>query len=147
MKQSKDTSLSNRNRNNILDLFFGNNFFENDAHRNSDEDSNNRGMTFTFGVPRMWNLMTPREWGVPDWGHQNMRDMMTSMHQNMAEMMKNMRNNLGQSERNGGRMVIIKSGPGYHYEKHYDIGPNGKMMEVSSEESAESGEDMRKSYK
>ena len=28
-------------------------------------------------------------------------------------------------------MTVIKAGPGFHDEKHYDIGPNGKLTEVT----------------
>merc|ERR1719153_677353 len=29
-----------------------------------------------------------------------------------------------------GRLTVIKAGPGFHEEKHFDIGPNGKLTEV-----------------
>merc|ERR1711990_182846 len=35
----------------------------------------------------------------------------------------------GQSE--VGKLTVIKAGPGFHDEKHYDIGPNGKLTEVT----------------
>merc|ERR1719427_1559483 len=31
-----------------------------------------------------------------------------------------------------GKLTIIKAGPGFHEEKHFDIGPNGKLTEVNS---------------
>merc|ERR1719370_1344665 len=30
-----------------------------------------------------------------------------------------------------GKLTVIKAGPGFHDEKHYDIGPNGKLTEVT----------------
>ena len=30
-----------------------------------------------------------------------------------------------------GKLTVIKAGPGFHNEKHYDIGPNGKLTEVT----------------
>ncbi len=146
-------------RNNLFDVFFGNNNgffqpFENDAHRNGpvigepakdskeegEESPIGREVTVSFGMPRMFDVMQPDEWGVPTWVHQNMRQMMSNAQKSMAQMMNNMRRNIGESERmaegrqSGGRMVVIKSGPGYHYEKHYEIRPNGKISEVTSEE-------------
>jgi len=31
-----------------------------------------------------------------------------------------------------GKLTIIKAGPGFHEEKHFDIGPNGKLTEVNA---------------
>merc|ERR1712168_351636 len=31
----------------------------------------------------------------------------------------------------GGKMYIMESGPGFHEEKTYDIGPNGKMTRMT----------------
>merc|ERR1712168_1486839 len=33
----------------------------------------------------------------------------------------------------GGKMYIMESGPGYHEEKTYDIGPNGKMTLIEND--------------
>ena len=33
----------------------------------------------------------------------------------------------------GGKMYIMESGPGYHEEKSYDIGPNGKMTLIDND--------------
>merc|ERR1712012_202660 len=30
-----------------------------------------------------------------------------------------------------GKLTVVKAGPGFHDEKHYDIGPNGKLTEVT----------------
>merc|ERR1719234_1409471 len=30
-----------------------------------------------------------------------------------------------------GKLTVIKAGPGFHDEKHYDIGPNGKLTEIA----------------
>merc|ERR1712128_181417 len=31
-----------------------------------------------------------------------------------------------------GKLTVIKAGPGFHEEKHFDIGPNGKLTEVNA---------------
>merc|ERR1711992_400603 len=33
----------------------------------------------------------------------------------------------------GGKMYIMESGPGFHEEKTYDIGPNGKMTLIEND--------------
>merc|ERR1712098_799976 len=30
-----------------------------------------------------------------------------------------------------GKLTVIKAGPGFHDEKHYDIGPDGKLIEIT----------------
>jgi len=37
---------------------------------------------------------------------------------------------------NSGEMTIVRSGPGYHTEKHYNIGPNGELTQKISEDDA-----------
>jgi len=38
----------------------------------------------------------------------------------------------GQSSRSGGKITVLRAGPGYHEEKEYDIGPDGQITEVTS---------------
>ena len=33
-------------------------------------------------------------------------------------------------EHSGGKLTVIKAGPGFHEEKSYDIGPDGEFTEV-----------------
>ena len=40
---------------------------------------------------------------------------------------------LGPAGSSGGKMYIMESGPGYHEEKSYDIGPNGKMTLIDND--------------
>jgi len=44
---------------------------------------------------------------------------------------------LGGGGMNGGKMTVIKSGPGYLEEKHYDIKPDGKIVQVAEERSSD----------
>merc|ERR1712083_683493 len=37
------------------------------------------------------------------------------------------------SSGSGGKMYVMESGPGYHEEKTYDIGPNGKMTLIEND--------------
>ena len=39
---------------------------------------------------------------------------------------------------NGGKMTVINSGPGFTEEKHYNILPGGKLVEIPMEKSDES---------
>ena len=34
----------------------------------------------------------------------------------------------------GGKLTIIQAGPGFHEEKHFDIGPDGQMIEVQMQD-------------
>ncbi len=36
----------------------------------------------------------------------------------------------GQSS--GGKITVLRAGPGYHEQKEYDIGPDGRITEVTS---------------
>merc|ERR1719412_594628 len=54
----------------------------------------------------------------------------------MNQMFNNIRQNmpsLPTLNSSGGKMVMIKAGPGYHEEKTYDIGPNGKMTLIEND--------------
>merc|ERR1712038_475163 len=93
-----------------------------DNHRNG-------GLTFSFGMPSM---MRNDEFSIPN----HMKEMMQSMHSSMNQMFNNIRQNmpsLPTLNSSGGKMVMIKAGPGYHEEKTYDIGPNGKMTLIEND--------------
>lgn len=66
----------------------------------------------------------------------NFSEMFDKMRNHMNDMMNHMMKEVdgksGPMGGSNGRMVIIKSGPGYHQEKTYDFGPNGMKTEVKS---------------
>jgi len=112
---------------NIFDIVFGDDIFSGlesraDNHRNG-------GLTISFGMPSM---MRNDEFSIPN----HMKEMMQSMHSSMNQMFNNIRQNmpsLPTLNSSGGKMVMIKAGPGYHEEKTYDIGPNGKMTLIKND--------------
>jgi len=55
---------------------------------------------------------------------------MSSMLQNMPTQMEMGSWNPFSQLRSGGQMTVIKAGPGFHEEKHYNIGPDGKLTQV-----------------
>lgn len=67
-------------------------------------------------------------------------DMFNSMHQSMQEMMKgfmgaassgtDQRNEDGKIVHGGGELVVIKSGPGFHEEKKYMLGPDADIEKI-----------------
>ena len=44
--------------------------------------------------------------------------------------LENLRGMLPFGEHSGGKLTVIKAGPGFHEEKSYDIGPDGEFTEV-----------------
>jgi len=44
--------------------------------------------------------------------------------------LENLRGMLPFGDHSGGKLTVIKAGPGFHEEKSYDIGPDGEMTEV-----------------
>ena len=77
-------------------------------------------------------MMRNDEFSIPN----HMKEMMQSMHSSMNQMFNNIRQNmpsLPTLNSSGGKMVMIKAGPGYHEEKTYDIGPNGKMTLIKND--------------
>ena len=58
---------------------------------------------------------------------------MQQMNQQMGQMMRSMRTGMGDMM-SGGKMYVMKSGPGFHEEKAYDIGPNGEMKLIENDE-------------
>lgn len=110
-----------------------NDFFKsleaNDSHRHG-------GVTVSFGLPKM--MMRDFDNGWMD----EPVSMMTRMNQQMNHMMESMKTgvsslmNGGETDAmrsGGGKMYIMKSGPGYHEEKTYDIDPNGQMTLIKND--------------
>eukprot|EP00095_Tigriopus_kingsejongensis_P008284 maker-scaffold980_size74003-snap-gene-0.20 protein:Tk08284 transcript:maker-scaffold980_size74003-snap-gene-0.20-mRNA-1 annotation:"transmembrane protein 59-like" len=65
-------------------------------------------------------------------------NMFSKMHEQMSHMMNQMMGSMpgfGQQLPQGssGRMVVVRSGPGYHEEKTYKINPDGSKTEIESE--------------
>lgn len=59
------------------------------------------------------------------------------LHSQMSNMLQNMPMKMEMGSwnpfsqlRSGGQMTVIKAGPGFHEEKHYNIGPDGKLTQV-----------------
>ena len=46
----------------------------------------------------------------------------------------------------GGKLTIIKAGPGFHEEKHFEIGPDGQMIEVHPEAQMQDARKLSLSY-
>ena len=44
--------------------------------------------------------------------------------------LENLRGMLPFGDHSGGKLTVIKAGPGFHEEKSYDIGPDGEITEV-----------------
>jgi len=124
----------------IFDIMFGDDIFSglepNDSHRGG-------GLTISFGVPRMMKIDEERmlnradPMGLPSWIPNHMKQMMSRMHSSMNQMLDNLKedmpNMLGKST-SGGKLVMINSGPGYHEEKTYNIGPDGEMKLLKKDE-------------
>lgn len=97
-----------------------NDFFKsleaNDSHRHG-------GVTLNFGLPEMDGIWMNNE--------HPFGKMMTQMNEQMNQMMESMKKgmmpSLLQSSGGGGKMYIMKSGPGYHEEKTYDIDADGRI--------------------
>ena len=79
----------------------------------------------------------PDSMGLPSWIPNHMKQMMSRMHSSMNQMLDNLKddmpNMLGKST-SGGKLVMINSGPGYHEEKTYNLGPDGEMKLVNKDE-------------
>lgn len=113
----------------LFNSFFGDNIFRgleaDDSHRNG-------GVTISFGIPK-----TPEI--IEDFGFMNRHigHMMRKMNEQMNQMMGSMKTSMSQMMRapstSGGKMYIMESGPGYHEEKTYDIGPDGKMTLIKND--------------
>jgi hypothetical protein len=43
----------------------------------------------------------------------------------------------GPSSQSGGKITVLRAGPGYHEKKEYDIGPDGQITEVTAAPSME----------
>jgi len=141
---------------NLMDLLLGNgdDLFKalegNDDHRHG-------GLTISFGMPRMVFDNSNDDFGFMD-GH--MGHMFRRMNSQMDQMLNSMKSSMSSmmskdpfqdmpslgsglpslgsglpslGSGSGGKMYIMESGPGYHEEKTYDIGPNGKMTLIEND--------------
>lgn len=109
------------------------------------DDHRHGGLTISFGMPRMI-FNGNQNFGPMDgpldghMGHMfrrmnnQMNQMLSSMKSSMSSMMsKDPFEDMPALGTNGGKMYIMESGPGYHKEKSYDIGPNGKMTLINND--------------
>jgi len=94
-----------------------------------DDSHRHGGLTISFGVPSQ-----TEEWGMPKWIHQHVGHMMKQMNQQMGQIMQSMKTGMASSGNGGGKMYVMKSGPGFHEEKTYDIGPNGQMTLIQNDQ-------------
>lgn len=127
---------------NLIDLVFGggDDLFKalegNDDHRHG-------GLTISFGMPRMVFDKNNDDFGLMN-GH--MGHMFRRMNSQMNQMLSSMKSSMSSmmtkdpfqdmpalGSGSGGKMYIMESGPGYHEEKTYDIGPNGKMTLIKND--------------
>lgn len=128
---------------NLMNLLLGggDNLFKalegNDDHRHG-------GLTISFGLPKMVQFDSSNDdFGLMD-GH--MGHMFRRMNSQMDQMLSSMKSGMSSmmskdpfqdmpslGSGSGGKMYIMESGPGYHEEKTYDIGPNGKMTLIEND--------------
>lgn len=107
----------------ILDFFFGPDLFSgldgDDSHRHGD---------LAMSLPR---ISIGHDFEIP------MGQMMHNMNERMNRMMESVRSIMTSSSRrpmeSGGRMYVMQSGPGFHEEKTYDIGPSGKLTLIEND--------------
>jgi len=103
----------------------------NDIFRQVDDSHRHGGLTLSFGALPTEN----EEWGMPKWVHQHVGNMMHQMNQQMGQMMQSMKTGMNDMMTSGGgKMHVMKSGPGFYEEKTYDIGPNGEMTLIQNDE-------------
>jgi len=117
------------------DLFKG--LEGNDDHRHG-------GLTISFEMPKMMAFDENQDdFGMMD-GHMGhmfrrmnsqMNHMLSSMKSRMSSMMSTppQFQDIPSLSGAGGKMYVMESGPGYHEEKTYDIGPNGKMTLIEND--------------
>lgn len=147
IKEAKTTTITKPKS--LIDLLLGG---DSDIFKGLEgkDDHRHGGLTISFGVPRMVfgdNIFqNDDEFGGPmDGGHMGgmfrrmnaqMNQMLSSMKTSMSSMMSKDpfqdMPTLGAGS-SGGKMYIMESGPGYHEEKSYDIGPNGKMTLIDND--------------
>lgn len=115
----------------LLRLVFGDDLFGGldgkDSHRN-------RGIS--FGFP----LFSDRNNNDDDMGFEGISHIMNHMHEQMNKQMNSIMNSAMSMmpssdllQRSGGKMIILRSGPGFHEEKTFDIGPNGQMTLITND--------------
>jgi len=105
-----------------------NGLLNDDIFREVDDSHRHGGLTLSFGFPN-----ENEEWGMPKWVHQHVGNMMHQMNQQMGQMMQSMKTGMSDMM-TGGKMHVMKSGPGFYEEKTYNIGPNGKMTLIQNDE-------------
>lgn len=129
-------AMKRRSKNqSILDLFFG-----------------NGGQPIVFGIPRIQmetgsnNIMFPK---MSDWMNTNMRSLMEAMDQSVGNMMSQMRQqmeNMPQLGPSRSGRIVVQSGPGFHKETIYNIGPNGEVVTVLKNDMIERGNPLDESF-
>jgi len=107
-----------------------NGLLSNDFFRDVDDRHRHGGLTLSFGMPNEGQV---NFLGVPQWVNKHVGSMMQQMNKQMGQMMQSMRSGM-MSGAGAGKMYVMKSGPGYHEEKTYDIGPNGEMKLIENDE-------------
>jgi len=127
---------------NLIDLVFGGG---DDLFKalEGNEDHRHGGLTISFGLPRMVFDNNNDDFGLMNghmghmFGRMNsqMNQMLSSMKSSMSSMMTKdpFQDMPALGSGSGGKMYIMESGPGYHEEKTYDIGPNGKMTLIEND--------------
>ena len=107
------------------------------------DDHRHGGLTISFEMPKMPFDENQDDFGMMD-GHMGhmfrrmnsqMNQMLSSMKSRMSSMMSTppQFQDMPSLSGTGGKMYIMESGPGYHEEKTYDIGPNGKMTLIEND--------------
>lgn len=113
--------------------------------------SMNGGMpAFVLRIPTSFSFSSPRQIQTENLSNEteeiesrseplSFSDMFSRMHEQMNSMMSNMMHGMpslsgmGVPEGARGKMVVVKSGPGFSETKTYDINPDGSRTEVESE--------------
>merc|ERR1711860_225097 len=101
----------------------------NDIFRQVDDSHRGGGLTLSFGALPTEN----EEWGMPKWVHQHVGNMMHQMNHQMGQMMQSMKTGMNDMMC-GGKMHVMKSGPGFYEEKTYNIGLNGEMTLIQNDD-------------
>lgn len=116
----------------LLRLVFGDDIFAGlegkDSHRN-------RGISFGFPL-----FGGRRDGNDEDMSFEGISHIMNHMHEQMNKQMNSLMNSAMSMmpssdifQRSGGKMIILRSGPGFHEEKTFDIGPNGQMTLITND--------------
>merc|ERR1719510_2279895 len=94
--------------------------------------------TLNFGFPRpQEGIFGRKDDDLEPFGFEGLFDQVNSQ---MSRLMNSLPEQFGQGRSwnpfsdqpsDVGQLTIVKAGPGFHEEKHYDIGPNGKLTEIT----------------